>query len=359
MSLRFADSFNHYQTSDLATNGKWTSLILTNMIIDSGTGRFGGNSLKQTNLSSMSYLTKTIDSQSTWIIGGAFKLNGTIPQANTIFALYDNGTNQVDLRLNADQTFTVTRNGTALTNNLNGLTKSNVSIPINVWNYIEWKMVISSSIPSGSCLVVLNGNSGSPIINVSGTQSTKNTGNATANQVMVGPSLINGTFTSCNYCDLYVCDGNGAAPWNNFLGDCRVAFYSPISGSKLTANNAWSVSGVASAVTAVSQQYPSGDKAIIYNSGSNQISTFQFAPLPTNISNIYGVQTVWDGRKDDAGTRMVADCIVVSGNTYPGAIQSVTSSYTDYLNIWTLNPVTNQQLTASDFNSIEIGVSGV
>ena len=64
--LRFIDGGgDHYSTAEV--NAKWTNS--SGVVVSSGTGRFGGNSLRLSDYASGSFLQKSLDAQATWAVG--------------------------------------------------------------------------------------------------------------------------------------------------------------------------------------------------------------------------------------------------------------------------------------------------
>src|SRR5687767_1615628 len=109
--LRFIDGGgDHYATSDI--NAKWTNS--SGAVVSSGTGRFGGNSLRLADLASGSFLQKTLDAQASWIVGVGLLVSGFPAAPAPVIRLLDQGTQQCEVRVNPDGTLSVTRNGTAL-----------------------------------------------------------------------------------------------------------------------------------------------------------------------------------------------------------------------------------------------------
>ncbi len=111
MSLRFVDSFDHYNTAQVTR--KWNVLGGTTSILAGG-GRNGTQSLHIP--SQNCYLLKTIDPQPSWVVGFAanfsrFGLPGS--GQGLFFQFLDVGSPQLDLVHNPDGTLSVQRNGVA------------------------------------------------------------------------------------------------------------------------------------------------------------------------------------------------------------------------------------------------------
>jgi hypothetical protein len=361
MALRFMDSFNHYGTSDLLGTGngqKWSLVYgsaATTCSISLGCGRFGAGLSFGRNAPTASWwaaMIKTLDNQSTWIVGFAFRTTAIPNNTNgVIVALFDSGNTQCDLRINTDGTLQVTRNGT----NLTGGKSANV-IQVNTWYYVEWYCVISSSLSSNQCNVNVNG---VQWLSVSPGQVTKNTANATANQIAIGGTANALGFQGngiMDYSDLYVCDGTGSAPYNTFLGDCKVECRWPIGPSGTNAN--WVANG-GSTTGCVNDLMPNGDNSYLSSANTNDVSTFILPPLDSTPSIIYGLQVTHASRKTDAGTRQISDMVRSGGANYVGNTVSLSNGYLMFPNIYTTDPNTSAAWTQSGANAVEIGVKEI
>lgn len=205
MALLFIDGFDHYATADLPK--KWSSYSIYASVLPTG-GRRGTGSLRGTG--NPAWVKKTVVPGASFVMGFAFRAEAIPPSAVVIASWQDAASVQCDLRLNPDGTFSVTRNGTAVTSGT-----STYALPTNTWSYIEWKVTVADSIAAGSCVVRVNG---AVVITVAAGQDLKSTANATANGFQIG---THSTSVSVDIDDLYVCDLSGATN-NDFLGDCRV-----------------------------------------------------------------------------------------------------------------------------------------
>jgi hypothetical protein len=132
----------------------WWANCSTFVSILAGGGRTVGTCLRF-GANSNQFLTKTLDSQSTWGVAFALRIAGFPAAGSTyqIVSLRDFGTLQVELRILSDGTMTITRNGTVLGT-------STVALSLNVWNHIEWKITIHPS--AGVAEMRINGPDWSP-----------------------------------------------------------------------------------------------------------------------------------------------------------------------------------------------------
>jgi len=336
MALRFMDSFDHYATGDLAE--KWTSNA-GGHTISAGTGRRGTAGLK-----GGGGLFKTLDNQATWIIGFAFRPKGAFSGPSTIIRLRDTGVAQIDLSLNTNGTLSILRAGSvALTGG-----SSTLSLSIDVYYYIEWKVTIADSIAASSCVVRVDG---VDWITVATGQDTQQTTNAFANEL----AIVNGPTQAADFDDLYVLDGTGSAPHNNFLGDCRVDALLPNGDGS---NSAWTLSTGSTHSTLVDETAPNDDTDYITTSTAAARDSHNFANTPTMTSpTVYGIQHCISARKDDAGTRQIKSLLKSGATTVTGGTTyALASTYTYYQQIYAQDPNTAAAWTTTAIDALEAGV---
>jgi hypothetical protein len=303
-------------------------------------GRFGNNALRIDPLGC--YVQKTIDAQSTWIVGFAMQTPGLPAAGNSaVLVQFIDGANgvQCDLRVNADGTLSITRNGASVTGGT-----STMSIRVGAYNFIEVKVVISTSVGASTCEVQLNSN---VVLTVTAGQSLQSTANATANVVNLA-----GAYAGCLFSDIYVCDGNGSTN-NTFLNDCRVVALLP---NGAGATTQFSVTGASTNWQAVSNNPPLNDVAYVSSNTPSQLDLYTVQTL-TVTGTILGIQTVIDARKDDAGPRELAAEVRIGGTNYLGASVFLNTTYTMNSEIRETNPYTSVAWTTGDINTpLQIGV---
>lgn len=331
MTLRFIDGWDHYATADITR--KWTSILGSPTV--QAAGRFGGNCLRISTASIN--VTKTLPAAAGWVIGFAVKL--PVLAANPLVSLLDAGSAQVELRLAADGTLAVTRAATALTGGASALALSTAT-----WYYIEWKVTIADSIAANSCQVRVNG---AQWINVTAGQDTKNTANATANQVrLASPASANTDFD-----DLYVCDSAGSLN-NDFVGDCRVEALFPTGAGTTTQ---WTPSAGAN-WQCVDENPPTDDTDYVESSTAGQKDTYAMGDLASVPTAIFGVQTCLLARKTDAGSRSVAAVIRSGGADYDGATVALADTYAYLLEVREQDPDGPASWTAAKVSAMEAGL---
>lgn len=258
--------------------------------------------------------------------------------AAILLRLLDAGTAQVELRVQADGTLRVTRNGTTVTNGT-----STYTIPTSTWVYIEWKVTIADSISADTCKVRVNG---TDVITVATSQDLKNTANASANSVVIGGT---GGHTACYYDDFYVCNQSGTTN-NDFLGDVKVRTIYPSGAGNSTD---WTPSA-GSNYQCVDESPANGDTDYVSETTAGDHDTYALDDI-TITGSILGIQTNLYAKKDDAGTKELA-AVVRSGTTdYDGATVSVNGSYTVHTEIRETDPDTTAAWTQSGINAMECG----
>jgi hypothetical protein len=326
MALLFMDSFDHYVTADLIE--KWTSSasgFFGTVAINATGGRRGSGSfrfaLTNNNSNGFGGLAKTLTpSDATGIMGFAVTIPvGTVGTVGMALAsLRDSGTAQVTLRANSNNTISVVRglaNGTVL-----GTTTA--TFTSGVFFHIEWKVAIHPS--AGTVDVRLNGTS---VLSLTG-QNTRATANTSWNGVVLGfteqvSNSASANNTNTDFDDLYVLDGSGAAPWNAFLGDCRVDVRNPTAAGATTG---WTPS-TGSNWQNVDDAAPNDDTDYNSTSTTNAVDTFVVQDAPVVGATIFGIQHCLSMKKMDAGTCSVAPVVRHSGVDYVGSDISPSTSY--------------------------------
>jgi hypothetical protein len=339
MSLLFIDGFDHYATADI--DKKWTAHGSTSVISSAAGRRGGGAALMPYNGGGVS---KTVAASGSFVIGFAFKTDGFSSLYFSLAWLYDAGTNQCILRVLPDGTLQVSRNGTALT----GGTSTN-ALSLNTWYYIEWKVTIADSIGAGTCKVRVNG---VDWLTVATGQDTKNTANASANQVYLGSWAAGSGPLNIYYDDVYICDASGSTN-NDFLGDVRVDTLYPTSDGTYTA---FTPSTGVSHFALVDETAPNTSD---YNDGVSvgDRDSYGLTDLAALSSQtIYGVQVNAAVMKDDAGAKSAATFVRSSSTNGDGASVALGTSQAYISQVFETDPNGSIAWTATTVNAAEAGV---
>lgn len=275
------ESFKHYTamgaTGGDAVKGKWTD---ANVVLGIAGGRVQFTSVGH-------YLSKTLGAHATWIVGFNLELT-SLPGERVIVNLLDSGTRQVDLRVLADGTLRITRSGTALATSTNALS-------IGSRYHVEFKVVIHDTTGTAEARV-----DGVNWVSITAAD-TKNTSNATANQVRFGglsADSVGGYLT-----DIYIMDGSGTAR-NTFISDQQVDCLFPNGNGTYTE---WdSLVGGTSHHQGVDEAAPDDDTSYIDTATVNDRDSSAFQDLAAGSGVVNGVQVVARARKTNAGDAKLA-----------------------------------------------------
>jgi hypothetical protein len=103
---------------------------------------------------------------------------------------------------------------------------------------------------------------------------------------------------------------------------------------------------------------PNGDVAYIVDSTTNDISDFAITPLVLT-GVIFGVAHLSYMRKDDLGTRQVAQVCLSSGSTEIGATISLGNTYQYWVDYIEVDPHTSTQFSVSGLNACTVGIKEI
>lgn len=333
MALRFCDSFDHYNTSQILN--KWTAFnaSINDAFIDNSTPRTGAQDMAVLR----NGIQKTIDNQGTWIIGGACNWNGY----GGGFGVVDITVGQVFIILNGDGTFSAFRGpiggGTFL-----GRSDPKFAVNLGRYYYLEVKFLIGAS---GSVTIHLNSQE---ILKLTGVN-TDNSGNGTADVIRVfGPGGGSTMFLD----DFYVCDGSGSANID-FLNDVQIGLIMPASDGDLLQ---WTPDSGGVHFSRVNEIPPDGDASYVSDATVGDIDCYHFQTVDTTRS-YKGIQTNITARKDDSNGRALSLLTRIGGINFVAdpVGRFVNNTYIDYLNQFDVNPATGVAWTGADINGAQWG----
>jgi len=353
MALLFMDSFDHYITADLLEKWGTTGTSGTASVsINATGGRRSSGAFRYFSSSASGhdgFVRKTFATGSAGgVCGFAYKagVGFAFAPGEQIAAFQDGTATQVGLRVNPTGTLSVFR-GPQVSGVVLGTTAA-VVIPLGNYVYVEFKVLIANS--GGTAEVRVNGAS---VLALTGLD-TQDGATATWNSFVLGQS--NGA--SSNYAnrtvdfdDLYVLDGSGAAPWTDFLGDCRVDARYPTAAGATTG---WTPSAGAN-WQCVDETAPNDDTDYTSAPAAGLTDTFVVQDAPVAGAQLFGVQHVISAKKTDAGAATIAPVIRHSGVDYPGAGINPGTGYGYVLQISAANPGTGVPWTEAGFNAAEFG----
>lgn len=334
MALLFMDGF---EASDYNL-GKYQAFNANATIAVNASTRYGtGLCLGGTGTGQL--VRKDFTAATKLIVGVAFKAAVFSDTVNLFTTYGDAGTiNHVNLRVMASGAVALYRLTTQL-----AVSAAGVCLP-NTWHYIELSATVSDTV--GVATGRVDG-----VSQVTFTGDTRNAGtNSTLDRVDVFVPV--GTAPGAFIDDLYIADGTGSAPTNDFLGEVRVQTLRPNGAGAVT-----QLTPVGSATNwqNVDETPPS---ATDYNwSGTvGQQDLYTVEDLAVGTSTIYGCQFVNYAQKTDAATRQVINLIRAGGTTFNSAPRALTTAPTPTLTVSAVNPSTAAAWTVTDVNSVEAGV---
>lgn len=341
--LDFADPGGEfYFSTGVNTPGIWLSANNATLVNNAPAGRsttygisLGGITAFLKWANGTNYTT-FIASGALYISAGAFSVGASIIS-------FLDGTNlQCDLRVNATGNLYFTRNGTTI-----GTVSSNALASGAGWTYFEVQVTINGS--TGSAQVWVNGVSWLSLTGVN----TQATVNSTLSVVEYGVT----TNVTCYWKDMIGIDTAGGAITTR-QGDVTVGVRYPNASG---VNQAWTNNGGSSQTNSVQDgithtgTWPDGDATYISSSTTNQISDFS-GPALSLTGSIIAVHHMTYARKDDAGTRQIAQVGLSAAVVEVGATISLGNSYQYYRDILEVDPNTSAAWTLSGFNAATFGV---
>jgi len=347
MALRFLDSCDHYATGDITK--KWTENNGA-FTINTSNGRFGGSCIRSGSEFIGDNVLLILNPQAAWVVGTAVNFGSIIPNTTTnVVQLLSTGVFQVGWGVNLDGTISIISGGNG-GHTTTVLATSTLSIPLNTYNYIEFKATINTSISAHTCQVMLNGQLA---CEAPATSNTDRAATGTANSIALQFPWSSYAFGGpIEFDDIYICDGTGSSN-NNFLGDLKcVALFPNGNGStNQFTNDASNSTNNYSHVNAD----PATGAAFVESNTASQVDLYTFGSLPFS-GTVHGIQQVVEAKKDNAGSRVLAPLINIAATNYPGNNIYPTSSYIFYLTQSDTNPNTSAAWTTTDVNNAQYGL---
>lgn len=289
MALRFGDSFEPYASGNLLQ--MWT--------LGSGSIIPGGRNGQGLQVGAGASIQKTLDYQSTWILGFAVNF-GTVGFNTSLCFFGAPFTSHVGATL---AVVTIENDGTVSayggTTHLIGNSAGTLVLHANTWYYFEVKVTYSGSSPiSVTTVVKVNGQTiinGTAITGINSTDLIIQD----AKSDYFGISGLSG-FGNTIFDDVYICDGTGIVN-NDFLGDIKILAVYPITDE----TTQWTPIGGVSHFSLVNEHPPDDDTTYIESNTVGQIDDFLFQPISTFSGTVPGVLYSIYARKDDEGTRSI------------------------------------------------------
>jgi hypothetical protein len=321
-------SFDHLTTTELLEE-----FIERTDATVSAVGRNSTNGLRVPNQSN-DFVIKAVSTAATKCIGFAYRC-ATLPSALAIAIFKDTSTVHVDLRVTSGGKLRVTRAGTQLGSD------GTATLMTGQFYYIEFKATIHDS--TGTIDVKVNGVSD---ISLTG-QDTRNGGNASINQVVLGNDQGGASVTiNSDYDDFYVAD--------DFLGELR-GFYSAPNGNGNSSQLVGSDGNSTDNYLLTDDASPDDDTTYVESSTTDQKDTYAMTNLPSTASTVHAVMVVANARKDDAGSRSIALVARSGSNETDSPDKTLNTTYGYFEHAFTTKPG-GGAWSSSDVDAMEIGV---
>lgn len=284
------------------TYGTWLPIVDSISVA----GRFGGFCVNSSN--SGAVLFTLAAAASTLIVGGAHKGTSVASEGDHYVQLISAAGAQLTVLAPNSTTLELRRGGST------GTVIGTAQFVAGTWNFIELKATLDDV--SGTAIIRCNG---VEVINFTG--DTRNSGSDTTwTQVSFDAGNNHATID-----DIYICDGAGLAPYNNFLGDVKVETIVPTgngNSSQLVGSDGNSTDNYL-----LVDEIPVSLTDYVGSSTIGQKDTYGFSNLTTGSGQILSVQTSARVFKSDAGAaNMKVVERAVSGTERESASVPVTAS---------------------------------
>jgi hypothetical protein len=155
--------------------------------------------------------------------------------------------------------------------------------------------------------------------------------------------------------DVYVCDTNGAAPRNNFLGSVKIETLLPQTDAVSAGSNAGLTPSTGTDHGAMVDENPPNTSDFNSASTVGLKDTYQY-PTMTLTGTVYGVQTNLYVNKSDAVARQVCAVVRPVSTDFDGANVSPTTSFIYFSEIRAQNPQTSADWLVSDITALQVGM---
>lgn len=325
MALRRIDGFDHYTT----VLQKWTAQ--NGAVIGAAAARTGAQGMS---FGGGGWATLTIDAQGTWVIGVAFRTPAI--GLTSVLVTRDVAANQGSVRLNADGTLSLLRGAAVVATSV-------LTLLANVFYYVEFKHIILNA--GGTLEVRVDG-----AVWATFAGDTQETVNPTANVIMVG---IAGGGLTHHYDDLYILDGTGAAPNNDYQGNSQVEAIVPVGVGNYTE---WTtLVGAPTHWQAEDEIPPDEDTSYVESATLDQRDTYVMGNITPASATINGIQVLMRARTTLAGAAEIARLYRNAGVDSQGADIALQTTYNYAIEVLELDPITAAAWTVARINSLEMG----
>lgn len=339
MTLVKTDGFDMYNGTATLTGlqSKWSALIgITN--VSMVTGRFGGQAVHMGSAANGVARNLTA-ARSSGAHGFACRVT-SMPTSDSspwlMFALLSSGTYTLGLRCKINGAIEAFRATSGAAGTSLGVSAAGV-IVANTWHYWEFEYVISDSV--GRVTVWVDG---VQILNITGADT--NNGVTTVDQF--GIVNLNGTpATQFDVDDWYEADAATR------IGEGKVETLRGASDGTVT----WTPNSGANNYSRINETTVDTDTTYAETGTLNNQDLYNFGPLSSTPSAIYGAQLVSFDRKTDAGSRSIALVAKSGGTTDVGGDYALSASYGRFERMLVVDPNTSAAWTAAAVNALQSG----
>lgn len=338
MALLFADPVgSFYSNATQATQGLWT-VFTGGTILTSG---LPAGNVEPTCIQNLTNGTIAIATPGVgpWTFGWRYVYTGS-SGTKTILRFQDvSNAEQFHVAIDdVNGSLTVVNgSGTTLGTSATGILSQ------NVWNFIEVQGFIDASV--GTVTVRVNG---AAVLTLTG-KNTKAGANASTSKIVLG------TGTAPPNCiqDVYLADSTGSYN-NTFLGDIRISTYNA-AGAGTAGLNQYTPVGAATVWQAVDNVTPDDDTSYASDATPTDRMSVTYAPSAVTGTVVAAIH-VSRVRKDDVGTRTVAQKVTSNGVDATGPTISLGTTYKYYTQILETDPNTSAPWTVANFNLAQAGL---
>lgn len=344
MSLLFLDGFDHSTGSPTTHLTKYNTLAFAGTItVVSTPVRTGSGAIQSTGTFNYERNVPPIAMGTAFIVGFAHRKAANPPTAPIPLsqAAQTGVVVHLGVGLNQAGQLFVYRGTTATV-----LATGTTFVPNNSWFYVELKGVIHDTLGSYELRI-------DETLELSATNvDTRNGGTGVVDSVAISCGSTGGGHW---WDDFYICDGNGPAPQNDFLGAIKVDTLLPQTDAIAVGSNAGLTPSTGTDHGALVDENP--PNTTDYNSSVTvgAKDTYNYPPM-TLAGTIIGIQTCLYAQKSDIAPRSV--CAVVRTNSldFDGANVSPLSSFGYLTECRALNPNTGLAWTIAEIALIQAGM---
>lgn len=259
------------------------------------TGRFGGSALQSAGTGTTTTEYTVPGNPTTIVTGAAFKPPAGLTGSNSrlFWIIGSDSTQHLFTNLGAGGVVQLYRGGSPGTSSSATLiATSSTAVTYDAWNFLELKATIHDT--TGSVIIELNG---TEIINFTGDTRNAGTGNLIG---LLAFGIGNATTVRMPLDDIYVLDGTGAAPHNDFLGDVKVETLVPNGNG--THSQLLGSDGNSTDNYLLVDELPASVTDYVGSATVGQRDTYAMTNLATASGQVFAVQTSALAYKTDAGS---------------------------------------------------------